>query len=738
MKHILYTLVFLFIASNGIAQETQEWEGKFEQLGQELPTPNLYRNADGSPGPSYWQQKADYVIDVTLDDEKQKIFGKETVTYYNNSPNTLSYLWIQLDQNRQAAGNEELSTMPLNLRDSISGWAWNYLMQEGNREAGYHIQEVSDTDKKALNYTINKTMMRIDLDQALEPGEKFTFNIQWWYNINNRMQDRRRSGYEFFPEDGNYAYSIGQFYPRMAVYDDFEGWQQKQFLGSGEFALTFGDYDVSIHVPNDHLVMATGDLQNPKKVLSKEHYKNYKKALITYDKPVIIASEEDAIEREKTKSGKYQTWKFKAENVRDFAFASSRKFIWDAQAVLLGGKRVLAQSLYPKEGNPLWEKESTKAVINTLKTYSKYSIDYPYPHATSVHAAAIGMEYPMICFNFGRPNPDRTYTDAIKYQMIGVIIHEVGHNFFPMIVNSDERQWAWMDEGLNSFLQYVTEQECYEKFPSSRGPATSIVPYMKGKKKYIRPIMTNPEQIVQLGNNAYGKPATALNILRETVMGREAFDKGFKTYSERWAFKHPKPADFFRSMEDASGVDLDWFWRGWFYTNDHVDIAIDTIISFQIEDGKSLASADQKDTSKGGPNADMEQPVHIRKKKAFKISKTPEQYYWEFRERIDDKTVSDRLEDKFIYQLEFSNKGGLVMPLIIKALYTSGEEKIVRIPAEIWKSNERKISKVLVFDKEVQEFHLDPFLETADTDTSNNSFPRKEAVSKVQAFKNNQ
>ncbi|MCB0564461.1 MAG: M1 family metallopeptidase, partial [Phaeodactylibacter sp.] len=584
-KQRLYLLLAVLFTAFGFLHAQKEEntnKNKFRQLYQELPTPNVYRNAAGAPGHMYWQQKADYKISVELDDEKQRIYGEETITYHNNSPDLLEYLWVQLDQNRRAKDSDTYKTNTSEMSDSMSLQEIKEL--EPTFDGGFNLEYVQTMDGKSLSHTVVKTMMRVDPPQPLQPGEQFSFRVKWWYNINDRMEIGGRSGYEYFKEDDNYLYTIAQFFPRMAVYNDVEGWQNKQFLGRGEFTLPFGDYEVDITVPADHYVAATGTLGNMPDVLTKEQVEKLEQAKQERNNPVIIVSEEDARKNEKDKSKAKKTWKFKAENVRDFAFASSRKFIWDAMGVEMGdGKVVLAMSMYPKEGNPLWEKYSTKAVAHTLKWYSHYTFDYPYPVAWSINAKQIGMEYPMICFNFGRPETDGTYSERTKYGMIGVIIHEVGHNYFPMIVNSDERQWTWMDEGLNSFVQYLAEQQWERDYPSRRGPAYKIVDYMKGDKDKISPIMTNSESIFQFGNNAYGKPATALNILRETIMGRELFDYAFKTYANRWKFKHPSPADFFRTMEDASAVDLDWFWRGWFFTTDHVDIAIDGVKWYRFD-----------------------------------------------------------------------------------------------------------------------------------------------------------
>jgi hypothetical protein len=717
----------VFFISLSIFQLTfgqqQTWKGKFEQLGQMLPTPNQYRASDGAPGPAYWQQKADYTIKVSLDDSSQKINGSEKITYHNNSPQTLKYLWLQLDQNIRQSNSDKSMAKPtsLNKNGATSTKFFKYALDLWSTDGGMHITSLKDKDGNDLDFVINKTMMRINLPRPLGPGEKFSFSTSWWYNINDRNEDYGRSGYEYFPEDGNYVYTIAQFYPRLCVYDDYEGWQNKQFLGRGEFALTFGNYEVEIEVPADHLVAATGELQNGTAVLTIEQLDRLEKAKQSFNKPIVIATEEEAIQREKEKSTKTKTWVFKAENVRDFAFASSRKFIWDAQSVQIGGKIPLAMSFYPKEGNPLWEKESTKAVVNTLETYSKYTIDYPYPVAISVHAADIGMEYPMICFNFGRPNPDGSYDDRIKHRMIGVIIHEVGHNFFPMIVNSDERQWAWMDEGLNSFLEFRTEQERYENFPSQRGPATSIIPYMSGDVEGMRPMMINSEQILQLGNNAYGKPAAALNILRETIMKPELFDYALKTYSERWAFKHPKPADFFRTMEDASGVDLDWFWRGWFYTNENVDISIDQVTYYQMGSGK--------------PNPEEDPIKKFESAGSFEVVATGPSTYGEFRGRFDDEAFIEKYQDKHFYELQFSNKGGLVMPILLEFEFEDTTKERIEIPVEIWRQNENQVSKVFFFDKKVARVQLDPDLETADVDIMNNSFPRQEIETDFEKFK---
>ncbi len=748
----MFFVFFYFALFFANAQENMN-NSKFKQLYEELPTPNVYRTASGAPGHEYYQQKADYLINVKLDEENHIIDGDETIIYTNNSPDILNYLWIQLDQNVRAKDSHSQLTSTSSMDNEMSFGSLKRMHDRMSFDGGFKLEKVTDLNGRKLSYVVNGTMMRIELAKPLRKGQSFSFKIKYFYNLNDRMKIGGRSGYEYFSEEQNSIYTIAQFFPRMAVYNEVEGWQNKQFLGRGEFTLPFGDYKVNITVPADHIVAATGELKNASSVLDKTHNKRWEKAKKSFDEPVVIVTQAEAEENEKVKNTNTKTWKFEAINVRDFGWASSRKFIWDAMAVDISGKTVMAYSYYPKEGNPLWEQYSTRVVAHTLKSYSKYTIDYIYPQATSVHSKSIGMEYPMICFNFGRPEEDGTYSKRTKYGMIGVIIHEVGHNFFPMIINSDERQWTWMDEGLNTFLQYLTEQEFERNYPSRRGPPQKIVEYMKGNKNGIVPIMTNSESILQFGNNAYGKPATALNILRETIMGRELFDFSFKTYTERWAFKHPTPADFFRTMEDASAVDLDWFWRGWFFTNDHVDISLDHVNWFKVSSGNP-----EIDMPLAKSKKENKDPFIGTSRNKTQISKTVTEtdpaaidFYTThdpFLSNILDKedyiayiNNLDKVELEFLqadnnyYELEFTNLGGLVMPLILEFEYTDGTKELIRIPAEIWKRNAKQIKKVFISDKELVSVVLDPFLETADVDRNNNYWPPRIEPTRFELFK---
>ena len=724
-------------------KKSQFNNNKFKQLYEEFSSPNKFRTASGAPGPEYYQQKVDYNMEIELDEENDILYGKSLITYQNNSPDDLEYLWVQLDQNIRKNNSPSLDKNPSAMSElkQIESFVDDLLLKPF--DGGFNIEYVNDSNGKSLKNLVNNTMMLIHPKSPIKSGDKYIFSIKWNYSINNHVKKRGRSGYEFFSEDGNKSYVIAQFFPRLAVYNDVEGWQNHQFWGNGEFALNFGDYKVNITVPADHILEATGELQNPKEVLSKVEFGRYKKALITKDNPVLIVNQDEVELKEKNTSKKKKTWKFIAKNVRDFAFASSRKFIWDMMVVPINGKNIIASSLYPKEGNPLWEGYSTKVVAQTLKTYSNYTFDYPYPKAVSVHAKNQGMEYPMICWNYGRPEKDGSYSDRVKYGMISVIIHEIGHNFFPMIVNSDERQWGWMDEGIDTFLQYLTEKEFDPEYPSRRGPPNKIVPYMSGNQEYIAPIMSNPENVYQLGPNAYAKPATALNILRETIMGKELFDFAFKTFSERWMFKHPTPEDFFRTMEDASAIDLDWFWRGWFYSTDYVDIGIKNFKRFYISPDPSKNVKDVFDGYGISKNelsplvfmvTDNEESFDSNLMDGNPIEKS-----LPLKKFIDENYLEDDINklrtSNYFYEIEFEKPGGLVMPVIFELTYSDGSKKIIRYPAEIWRKNDDSFKKVLITEKEIKNIKLDPNEETADTDLSNNNWPKIELPTDFEMFK---
>ena len=719
-------------------KQTAKYEAnKFNQMYDLLATPNMFRTASGAPGPAYYQQQADYKIDIELDDKKAKLSGSETITYYNNSPDSLEYLWIQLDQNQAAKDSESplSESEKMNQTFPASKFADKFLKKGLDR--GFNIEYVKDAKGNAMSYTVNQTMMRITLASPMKPNSKMSFSIKWWYNINDYQKDGGRSGYELFEKEGNRLYVIAQFYPRMAVYNDVEGWQNMQFWGSGEFALPFGDFDVNITVPADHVMEATGELMNRSEVFTPEQVKRYELAQKSFDKPVVIVTQAEAEASEKGFSDKKKTWKFSAKNVRDFGIATSRKFIYDAMAVQLSDKVVMAASVYPKEANPLWGETSTITVAHTLKSYSSHTFDYPYPKAVSVSAEDQGMEYPMICWNFGRPDANGVTSEQIKNGMMGVGIHEVGHNFFPMIVNSDERQWTWMDEGLNSFMEFMAEQELGTNFPSRRGPAKNIVPYMSGDQKFLEPIMSNSESIIQFGNNAYGKPATGLNILRETIMGRELFDYAFKVYANRWKFKHPTPEDFFRTMEDASAVDLDWFFRGWFYTTDFVDIGINDVKQYYVSETPTVALKDAK-VRRGRFGVDKGPFVYLveesnselksNQKKALKIEDV--KLLSDYVSTLTAEEKGTLKSPKYFYEVEFNKPGGMLMPILVEITYEDGTLDNFKYPAQIWRKSNDTAKKVYATEKAIKKIQIDPKLETADIDVTNNTWPKEELKTK--------
>jgi hypothetical protein len=729
----------------------------FEQMGTSLPTPNTYRTASGAPGKDYWQQKADYDIKVELDDNKQRIEASEKITYTNKSPDALKYLWLQLDQNVFSDKSDARTTRQSSISHERGASATTVKNFNFKAEVpyGFEIKAVLDKLSKPLKYTINGTMMRIDLPQVLAPQQQIQFQVDWAFNIVDAKAQNARSGYEFFEKDGNYIYEMAQWFPRMCAYNDEAGWQNKQFLGQGEFTLVFGDYRVAITAPSDMVVGATGELQNAKSVLSISQQNRLKEAE-TATKPVLIVNQAEASETEKIKSTDKKTWIFQAQNVRDFAFSASRKFIWDAMKVDVEGKKVWAMSLYPKEANPLWGQYSTRLVAHTLTQYSKRTFQYPYPVAYSVHGPVGGMEYPMMSFNGARPEADGTYSEGTKNFLILVIIHEVGHNFFPMIVNSDERQWSWMDEGLNSFLEGIVCREWDKDFPADGIEPQEIVSYMKTEPSKQNPIMTSSDNILPgtFGPNAYSKPATGLNILRETVMGRELFDYAFKEYARRWAFKSPSPADFFRTMEDASGVDLDWFWKGWFYTTEALDQGLATVEWYQIDSqnpelNKAKAKAEalakketlsqirnKTDISQSVVEADPSMRDFYNSYDPFKATEKDKSKYQDYLKSLNESERRLVEAQQNYYVLNIKNKGGLVMPLIVQAVYEDGTKEDFRFPVEIWRLNNKEIKKTIPTTKKVAKWKLDPYFELPDIDSSDNVFPKEpEQPSKFQIMK---
>lgn len=779
MKKIIYTLsaVILPIAmsntvlASAIEQTKGSYIDKFRQLDEALPTPNVYRSAAGEPGENYWQQRVNYDIDVQLDEKKRRISGSQKIEYKNNSPHTLKYLWLQLDQNvfkndsiaeTTQTFKSTLTSLPADKPAKLSLGDLRRQQFMSDNELGYTISNVKDDNGDELRVTVVDTLMRIDLNKPLKPGKEAEFSMNFAFNLVEEDAVGARSGYEHFEKDGNDIFLVAQWFPRLAAYTDYEAWTNKTFLGGGEFTLEFGDYDVEITVPADHIVSATGKLNNASSVLTSTQRKRLKQAE-NAKRPVFIVSEEEALDNEKSSTDKTKTWHFKANNVRDFAWASSRKFMWDAKGYQQGGDEqplVMAMSFYPKEGGDLWKKYSTEAVIHTMEVYSKYSFDYPYPTAQSVNGPVGGMEYPMITFNGPRTklqdDGTRTYSQAEKRFLLGVVIHEVGHIYFPMIVNSDERQWTWMDEGLNSFLDGVAGREWDPSIPWGVEPR-DIVAYMKSEIQV--PIMTQSDSVLRLGPNAYTKPAAALNILREVILGRELFDFAFKEYAQRWKYKRPTPADFFRTMEEASGVDLDWFWRGWFFTTDHVDIALDKVYQLRldtknpdidfsrlrdIEANKPTSLFVERNRAQGKKTWVEENPDvtdFYDENDRFTVTNKERNAYNKFLKGLEPwerKTLERAIkEDQNYYVMEFSNVGGLVMPILLELTFEDGSKEERYIAAEIWRRNYKNVQKLIVTDKNksLVSVTIDPRWETADVDIENNNYPRRIIPSRIEVFK---
>ena len=531
----------------------------------DLPDADAYRTGDGRPGPLYWQQEADYAIDVELLPEANRIEGTQTITYVNNAPSDLNYLWVQMDQNLFAPGSRGEAVVPPDAR--FSGFFEN---------GGYDVSNLRVAHNGTTytpEYVIDDTRMRVDLQAPLAAeGDSLAFSIDFSFEMPDYGADRMGM---FEAEEGT-VYQLAQWYPRMYVYDDVSGWNVLPYLGQGEYYLEYGQFDLDITVPHDFIVTATGTLQNPEEVLTATQQERLAEAKQSRTPVTIVAEDEVGTAASRPADAGTLTWEYQADRVRDVAWAASRSFIWDAARAEAGNRTVLAQSLYPAEGMgggnraPGWE-ESTEYVQHSVEFYSERYAPYPYDNAINVGGIVAGMEYPQVMF---------CSVEARGRGLFGVTDHEFGHTWFPMLVGSDERRWAWMDEGLNTFMNLYSTADFYDQdvkrvIQQSIRQTASFMrsPYAD------QPIMTQADHIRRqaLGMLAYRKPAAGLALLREYIIGPDRFDEAFNAYIERWAYKHPQPADFFRTIESVAGEELDWFWRGWFYETDTADPAVGTV-----------------------------------------------------------------------------------------------------------------------------------------------------------------
>ncbi len=656
-------------------------QSMFRVLDQ-WPAPNETRGANGKPGAKYWQQRVDYVIRVGLDTTTHTVTGSERVTYRNNSPDALGYVWFQLDQNIDNPSVSEAMIGATSLPKSISPRAAEFINARLDTK-GYSITRVQLVSKNGQKtdaaYVLQGTQMKVPLSSPLATGGAQDIEIDWSYVMPESFASRNGRGAREKLKDG-WEYLAAQWFPRAAVYDDVVGWQNDQFYGQGEFYLNFGNYDVSITVPHNHIVQSTG-------VLHESGRGPDIHAARAPCEGVHLASNRftSSPRTKRTRRPRAQlvqqpfTWRFKAENVRDFAWASSAGFIWDAAGFRYSptAKPIEMHSLYPREALGVWDSLSTKAIAQTMRTYGRLAFEYPYPKASNIHGIVGGMEYPMIAFCGARPpaNANAAVLKSVGYGLVAVTIHEVGHNWFPMIVASDERKWTWMDEGLNSYLEGMASVEFDLSWPKARLPmvAANIVGYMKNTDQV--PLMTESDLIHRgFGPNGYTKPASGLFILREQVLGPQFFDAAFREYSAAWMFKHPQPADFFRSMMQASGDNLNWFWRGWFYSTHANDQSLGTVES---------QSADSLGMSARG---------------------------------------------RFYNRVTLENKGGLVMPAIMEFTFTDGSKERVKLPVSIWRNNEKKFEYGRFSQKELQSVELDPDNVLADINRENNKWSRPAAA----------
>lgn len=660
--HRVAALVLVAGAATVAAAQSSATDAFASLEGAPWPTPNAYRSASGVPGHAYWQQRVNYRIAARLDEDSREVRGRADITYTNNSPDTLSYLWLLLDQNIYRGNSlSEMSVTtdgkPVTEKDSAR--ARRYREWQG----GFHDLRVTNNQGRPLTFFIYDTLMRVDLAQPIGPGKQVRLAVEWRLPlVETRLADAR-DGYECVaPAEGGCIFQVAAWYPRLAAYSDYEGWHTQPFLGAGEFALEFGDYDVSLTVPDDHVVAATGELVNQADVLDPTRRARLQAARDA-DDPIHIITPEEARVAQRGRPGGDRTWHFRAGNVRDFAFASSRRFAWDALGVAQDDAErplVLAMSYYPPEANPLWQEHSTRSIAHAIRVYGQSLFPYPYPVAMAVNGPVDGMEYPMIIFNAARAASARPTQREIDY-LVEINIHEIGHMWFPMIINSDEREWSWMDEGLNSFVQYHAEQRWRADYPSRfGGDHRRMAGILRAPE--LQSLMTQPDRQTRHFSTTYSRPATALNLLRGLVLGPERFDGALAEYARRWRYKRPTPPDFFRTMEEASGVELDWFWRAWFYGSGHVDVALETLHRLQ---------------------APQDAPA--------------------------------------FYQFTFRNVGGMVTPVVLRLDFEDGGHEKVRIPVEVWRLNPKRADWRFASERRIIAARIDPDREMADADTSNNT-----------------
>ncbi|MBA4029804.1 MAG: aminopeptidase [Planctomyces sp.] len=710
----------------------------FQQIDSLLPTPTESRLASGAPGPDYWQQRASYKIDATLDEDKRRLKGVERIHYENHSPHTLTYLWLQLQPSTYTPDSPATLTRTWSDTGSVAIGDLQKALVPETFDGGMKISAVKDAAGQPLKHLVNQGFLKVLLAAPLGPKQTVDFEVSWEYAINDIKLMPGRSGYELL-DDGNAIFGMAYWYPRLCAYTDYGGWRVKQFIGRGEFTVEFGDYDVTLHVPADHALAATGELVNADKVLTAEQRELLKKS-DTADAPVFIVTKDEAEEKRKVKTfAEMKAWRFRATNVRDFAFATSRTFVADAWGVPLDGRIVRCMSLYPKEGMPLWDKYATHSVAQAIEVYSDVTgIPYPWPHCTAVMGIVSGgMEYPMINFNSPKPEKDGTYSEAVKNRLISVIIHETGHNWFPMIINNDERHWMWLDEGFNQFVQGYAER-AWKRRMGKTGEPSRIAEYLLNPAH--QPIMTQPDNLKDVGRNAYAKTSVGLTMLRETILGREVFDVAFKEYCRRWAFKRPEPADFFRTMEDATGVDLDWFWRGWFFSTSMNDVELVSVSRRLLQTGDPAKDKERDDRKEAklppslADERDAQLPQRVEKYEMLKdfydtydphaVTEKKQDRFQKFMERLTPEEKAVLASSQLLYEVKVKNNGELPMPLILQLEFDDGSKELRRYPAEIWRLDGSELSKLLITAKPLKSVMVDPHNETADTNYANNRFPR--------------
>lgn len=708
----------------------------FSPLGSLVDPPSATRGADGRPTSTYWQQHIAYDIDATLDVERRVINAQAELRYTNNAPQALDAIWFEISPEATTKDAIAHRSATINV-DSASVRDLRGLREQEERGGGLVVSSVADSEDRPLAFEARGTQLRVALPRPLASGQTVRIKLAWRVALVDLDRKGGRTGYMLL-SSGDPIFHIAQWYPQPVAFTDYGGWRNVPFVDHGEFAPELGDYNVSLTLPAGQLVAATGVLTNEADVLTgveRTRLARLRQGKVTE----IVTAAEAATKR---RSSETRTWRFAARNVRDFALAASLRYRWDA--TLAGTSAVRAMTFYPSEASALWRPLALPAIGHALDVYGRMTFDYPYPVVQAAFGPNDGMEHTMLAFSRYPPDgPNGTYSRERKRDFLWVLTHEVGHNWFPLIVNSDERAWTWMDEGLTSYLETLATLEWSGDYTTRPN-----LPAMLGAEREAtgrQPPMTPANAVVDLFPTQYHRPAAALQVLRELVLGRETFDRAFRAYARAWMFKRPTPGDFFRTINQESGADLDWFWRAWFFSTDHVDLSLERVAALRLVAVPADAIPAPADATPPANLTVLRNAAEGRRLMVEQVPRLADAY-----DRIPERTLAgatpsahavvdvqrtlDALgQGGVFYELDIRNRGGVVSPVPIRIDYRDGTSERYVVPVELWFGDTKRAQHILWRAKSIRSVTLDPDAATGDVDRGNNggAVPVTEATMRV-------